>query len=175
MDKEMAPKDCLFEAIVNIKKSHNKPNTARICSYLLKKYNITANRCIKAINHYTLTGDIVTVNPGASTAHLSYRVADNPIISALDDLPSLQGSLINKFMAELIINTPNYLNDGVPPGKLVQFIEEKQTNLTRQEILDSIQAELRSGNLDTFENEILLSQQSGDNNCNPKRLEILIS
>ncbi|KAL1453783.1 hypothetical protein WDU94_010096 [Cyamophila willieti] len=153
MDKEMAPKDALFEAIVSIKKGHNKPNAARICTYLFKKYSLTANRCIKAINHYTITGEIVAVNPGVPAAELSYRVADvssNP--GSLGDLPSLQGSLVNKFMAELIINEPNYLNEGVPPVKLLQYIEERQTNLSRKEILDAIKAELSSGNLDTFEN-----------------------
>uniref|UniRef100_A0A8D9FHW3 Uncharacterized protein n=1 Tax=Cacopsylla melanoneura TaxID=428564 RepID=A0A8D9FHW3_9HEMI len=153
MDKEMASKDALFESIVSIKRGHNKPNAARICGYLQKKYNLTANRCIKAINHYTITGEIIAVNPGVPAAELSYRVADTGSNSgSLGDLPSLQGSLVNKFMAELIINEPNYLNEGVPPAKLLQYIEERQTNLSRKEILNAIQMELSSGNLDTFDN-----------------------
>lgn len=94
----------------------------------------------------------MAVNPGAPPPALSYRVADASTPNLDDLLPSFQGSLVNKFMAELIINEPSYLNEGVPPTKLVQYIEAKQTNLSRKEIVDAIRAELNSGNLDTFEN-----------------------
>lgn len=96
-----------------------------------------------------MAGEIVAVNVGAPAADLSYRVADPPCLDALN---ALKGSMINKFVAELIINEPNYLTDGVPPGRLVSFVAQKQPNLSRKEILDSIQAELSLGNLDTFEN-----------------------
>lgn len=156
----------ILEAIDQLRKRKARPDIARICSYLFRRFHVNsveakadlewcvANNIVLKVEY---KGNISYRNAAKKWAQMRHReaqgYANNPnAMSKLAVSKNFMELLTNVF-GELVVEEPDYLDIGVPPREIIENILSKDSvRYTRNYIAILLVKEVARGNLIKLEN-----------------------
>ena len=149
--------DQILEAIDQLRRRKARPDADRICNYLLRKFSVDARDTIADLHRLIEAEKVIQVDYKGNT---SYRNASKwSRLQLYKNRPEgfvkekLNSALVAGAVAELVIEEPDYLDQGVPAIRLVEQLLDGVSNPTsRRMIEDFLSKEIASGNLTRLPN-----------------------
>lgn len=151
-DTPVFHEDRILEAIDQLRRRKARPDSDRICNYLLKKYAVDAKDTISDLKLLIEKQRVIQVDYKGNT---SYRNALKwPRLQLYKNRPDafvrekLNSTLVSESFAELLVEEPDYLEQGVPSQRLIeQLIDNLSSPMSRKTIDEFLVKEVASGNL----------------------------
>ncbi|XP_003426986.1 histone-lysine N-methyltransferase 2D [Nasonia vitripennis] len=147
----------ILEAIDQLRRRKARPDADRICNYLLRKFSVDARDTIADLHLLIESEKVIQVDYKGNT---SYRNASKwTRLQLYKNRPEgfvkekINSSMVASAVAELVIEEPDYLDQGVPAIRLVEQLLDGVSNPTsRRMVEDFLSKEVASGNLARFVN-----------------------
>lgn len=142
----------ILEAIDQLRRRKARPDADRICHYLLRKYEVDARDTIADLHRLIEAEKVIQVDYKGNT---SYRNALKwPRLQLYKNRPDafvrekLNSTLVSESFAELVVEEPDYLDQGVPSQRLFdQLINRLPSSMSRKTIEEFLKKEVANGNL----------------------------
>ncbi|XP_033221931.1 uncharacterized protein LOC117176048 [Belonocnema kinseyi] len=147
----------ILEAIDQLRRRKARPDADRICNYLLRKFSVDARDTIADLHRLIEAEKVIQVDYKGNT---SYRNASKwSRLQLYKNRPEgfvkekLNSAMVAGAVAELVVEEPDYLDQGVPAIRLVEQLLDGVSNPTsRRMIEDFLNKEIASGNLTRLAN-----------------------
>lgn len=147
----------ILEAIDQLRRRKARPDADRICNYLLRKFSVDARDTIADLHRLIEAEKVIQVDYKGNT---SYRNASKwSRLQLYKNRPEgfvkekLNSAMVAGAVAELVVEEPDYLDQGVPAIRLVEQLLDGISNPTsRRMIEDFLNKEIASGNLTRLAN-----------------------
>ena len=144
--------DQILEAIDQLRRRKARPDADRICNYLLRKFSVDARDTIAELHRLIEAEKVIQVDYKGNT---SYRNASKwSRLQLYKNRPEgfvkekLNSSMIAGAVAELVVEEPDYLDQGVPAYRLVEQLLDGVSNPTsRRMVEDFLAKEVANGNI----------------------------
>ncbi|CAD6237059.1 GSCOCG00002119001-RA-CDS, partial [Cotesia congregata] len=142
----------ILEAIDQLRRRKARPDADRICNYLLRKFCVDARDTIADLHRLIEAEKVIQVDYKGNT---SYRNASKwSRLQLYKNRPEgfvkdkLSSASVAGAVAELVIEEPDYLDQGVPPFRLIEHLLDGISNPTsRKMVEDFLNKEVASGNI----------------------------
>lgn len=142
----------ILEAIDQLRRRKARPDADRICNYLLRKFSVDARDTISDLHRLIESEKVIQVDYKGNT---SYRNASKwSRLQLYKNRPEgfvkekLHSAMVAGAVAELVVEEPDYLDQGVPGYRLVEQLLDGISNPTsRRMVEDFLNKEVTSGNL----------------------------
>ncbi|KAF7995161.1 hypothetical protein HCN44_004633 [Aphidius gifuensis] len=142
----------ILEAIDQLRRRKARPDSDRICHYLLKKYSVDAKDTIDDLHRLVESEKVIQVD---YKGNKSYRNALNwTRLQLYKNRPDvyvkekLNLSLINESITQLLVKEPDYLYQGVPSQHLLeQLINHLPSSISRKTIEEFLIKQVTIGNI----------------------------
>ena len=149
--------DQILEAIDQLRRRKARPDADRICNYLLRKFSVDARDTIADLHRLIEAEKVIQVDYKGNT---SYRNASKwSRLQLYKNRPEgfvkekLNSAMVAGAVAELVVEEPDYLDQGVPAFRLVEQLLDGVSNPTsRRMVEDFLSKEIASGNLTRLTN-----------------------
>lgn len=147
----------ILEAIDQLRRRKARPDADRICNYLLRKFSVDARDTIADLHKLIEAEKVIQVDYKGNT---SYRNASKwSRLQLYKNRPEgfvkdkLNSAMVAGAVAELVVEEPDYLDQGVPAFRLVEQLLDGISNPTsRRMVEDFLTKETASGNLTRLAN-----------------------
>ncbi|XP_066592197.1 sterile alpha motif domain-containing protein 1 isoform X2 [Prorops nasuta] len=147
----------ILEAIDQLRRRKARPDADRICNYLLRKFAVDARDTISELHRLIEEEKVIQVDYKGNT---SYRNASKwSRLQLYKNRPEgfvkekLNPSMVASAVAELVVEEPDYLEQGVPAYRLIEQLLDGFSNPTsRRMVEDFLGKEVASGNLTRLAN-----------------------
>ncbi|XP_015171334.1 PREDICTED: uncharacterized protein LOC107063765 isoform X1 [Polistes dominula] len=147
----------ILEAIDQLRRRKARPDADRICNYLLRKFAVDVRDTITDLHRLIEAEKVIQVDYKGNT---SYRNASKwTRLQLYKNRPEgfvkdkLNSAMVAGAVAELVVEEPDYLDQGVPASKLVDQLLDGISNPTsRRMTKDFLGKEVASGNLTRLSN-----------------------
>lgn len=123
---KVAHEEQILEAIDQLRRRKARPDADRICNYLLRKFSVDARDTIADLHRLIESEKVIQVDYKGNT---SYRNASKwTRLQLYKNRPEgfvkekINSSLVASAVAELVIEEPDYLDQGVPAVRYVACI-----------------------------------------------------
>lgn len=154
---QVAHEDQILEAIDQLRRRKARPDADRICNYLLRKYSVDARDTIADLHRLIEAEKVIQVDYKGNT---SYRNASKwSRLQLYKNRPEgfvkekLNSGMVASAVAELVVEEPDYLDQGVPAYRLIEQLLDGVSNPTsRRMVEDFLGKEVASGNLARLSN-----------------------
>lgn len=149
--------DHILEAIDQLRRRKARPDADRICNYLLRNYAVDARDTIADLHRLIEVEKVIQVDYKGNT---SYRNAKKwTRLQLFKNRPEgflkekLNSSMVSSAVAELVVEEPDYLDQGVPAGRLIeQLLDGVSSPTSRRVVEEFLGREVASGNLARLSN-----------------------
>lgn len=157
VETKILHEDQILEAIDQLRRRKARPDADRICNYLLRKFAVDARDTIADLHRLIEAEKVIQVDYKGNT---SYRNASKwSRLQLYKNRPEgfvkekLNSSMIAGAVAELVVEEPDYLDQGVPAYRLVEQLLDGVSNPTsRRMVEDFLSKEVASGNIARLSN-----------------------
>lgn len=147
----------ILEAIDQLRKRKARPDADRICNFLLRKYSVDARDTIADLHRLIEAEKVIQVD---YKGHTSYRNASKwSRLQLYKNRPEgfvkekLNSSMVSSAVSELVVEEPDYLDQGVPSGRLIeQLLDGVSSPTSRRMVEDFLNKEVACGNLARLSN-----------------------
>ncbi|XP_012233877.1 uncharacterized protein Lint-O isoform X2 [Linepithema humile] len=147
----------ILEAIDQLRRRKARPDADRICNYLLRNFSVDARDTIADLHQLIEVEKVIQVDYKGNT---SYRNAKKwSRLQLFKNRPEgflkekLNSSLVSSAVAELVVEEPDYLDQGVPAGRLIeQLLNGVSSPTSRRVVEEFLGREVASGNLARLSN-----------------------
>ncbi|XP_015116588.1 uncharacterized protein LOC107040840 [Diachasma alloeum] len=147
----------ILEAIDQLRRRKARPDADRICNYLLRKFSVDARDTIADLHRLIEAEKVIQVDYKGNT---SYRNASKwSRLQLYKNRPEgfvkekLNSNMMASAFAELLVEEPDYLDQGVPPFRLIEQLLDGISNPTsRKMVEDFLAKEVSSGNVTRMNN-----------------------
>ncbi|XP_018405418.1 PREDICTED: chromodomain-helicase-DNA-binding protein Mi-2 homolog [Cyphomyrmex costatus] len=144
--------DHILEAIDQLRRRKARPDADRICNYLLRNYAVDARDTIADLHRLIEVEKVIQVDYKGNT---SYRNAKKwTRLQLFKNRPEgflkekLNSSMVSSAVAELVVEEPDYLDQGVPAGRLIeQLLDGVSSPTSRRVVEEFLGREVACGNL----------------------------
>lgn len=152
VDAQILYEEQILEAIDQLRRRKARPDADRICNYLLRKFCVDARDTIADLHRLIEAEKVIQVDYKGNT---SYRNASKwSRLQLYKNRPEgfvkdkLSSASVAGAVAELVIEEPDYLDQGVPPFRLIEHLLDGISNPTsRKMVEDFLNKEVASGNI----------------------------
>lgn len=149
--------DHILEAIDQLRRRKARPDADRICNYLLRNYAVDARDTIADLHRLIEVEKVIQVDYKGNT---SYRNAKKwSRLQLFKNRPEgflkekLNSSMVSSAVAELVVEEPDYLDQGVPACRLIeQLLDGVSSPTSRRVVEEFLGREVASGNLARLSN-----------------------
>lgn len=149
--------DHILEAIDQLRRRKARPDADRICNYLLRNYAVDARDTIADLHRLIEVEKVIQVDYKGNT---SYRNAKKwTRLQLFKNRPEgflkekLNSSMVSSAVAELVVEEPDYLDQGVPACRLIeQLLDGVSSPTSRRVVEEFLGREVASGNLARLSN-----------------------
>lgn len=157
VDTHILHEEQILEAIDQLRRRKARPDADRICNYLLRKFSVDARDTIADLHRLIEAEKVIQVDYKGNT---SYRNASKwSRLQLYKNRPEgfvkdkLNSAMVASAVAELVVEEPDYLDQGVPAFRLVEQLLDGISNPTsRRMVEDFLSKETASGNLTRLAN-----------------------
>lgn len=147
----------ILEAIDQLRRRKARPDADRICNYLLRNYAVDARDTIADLHRLIEVEKVIQVDYKGNT---SYRNAKKwTRLQLFKNRPEgflkekLNSSMVSSAVAELVVEEPDYLDQGVPACRLIeQLLDGVSSPTSRRVVEEFLGREVASGNLARLSN-----------------------
>lgn len=147
----------ILEAIDQLRNRKARPDADRICNFMLRKYSVDARDTIADLHRLIEVEKVIQVD---YKGHTSYRNAAKwTRLQLYKNRPEgfikdkLNSGMISTAVSELVVGEPDYLDQGVPSGRLIeQLLDGKSSPTSRRMVEDFLNKEVACGNLTRLSN-----------------------
>lgn len=147
----------ILEAIDQLRRRKARPDADRICNYLLRNFSVDARDTIADLHQLIEVEKVIQVDYKGNT---SYRNAKKwSRLQLFKNRPEgflkekLNSSLVSSAVSELVVEEPDYLDQGVPAGRLIeQLLNGVSSPTSRRVVEEFLGREVASGNLARLSN-----------------------
>lgn len=147
----------ILEAIDQLRRRKARPDADRICNYLLRNFSVDARDTIADLHRLIEVEKVIQVDYKGNT---SYRNAKKwSRLQLFKNRPEgflkekLNSSMVSSAVAELVVEEPDYLDQGVPAGRLIeQLLDGVSSPTSRRVVEEFLGREVASGNLARLSN-----------------------
>lgn len=152
VEAQILHEEQILEAIDQLRRRKARPDADRICNYLLRKFSVDARDTIADLHRLIEAEKVIQVDYKGNT---SYRNASKwSRLQLYKNRPEgfvkekLNSGMVAGAVAELVVEEPDYLDQGVPAYRLVEQLLDGVSNPTsRRMVEDFLGKEVASGNL----------------------------
>lgn len=149
--------DHILEAIDQLRRRKARPDADRICNYLLRNYAVDARDTIADLHRLIEVEKVIQVDYKGNT---SYRNAKKwTRLQLFKNRPEgflkekLNSGMVSSAVAELVVEEPDYLDQGVPACRLIeQLLDGVSSPTSRRVVEEFLGREVASGNLARLSN-----------------------
>ncbi|XP_018374923.1 PREDICTED: uncharacterized protein LOC108768814 [Trachymyrmex cornetzi] len=149
--------DHILEAIDQLRRRKARPDADRICNYLLRNYAVDARDTIADLHRLIEVEKVIQVDYKGNT---SYRNAKKwTRLQLFKNRPEgflkekLNSGMVSSAVAELVVEEPDYLDQGVPAGRLIeQLLDGVSSPTSRRVVEEFLGREVACGNLARLSN-----------------------
>ncbi|XP_018343975.1 PREDICTED: uncharacterized protein LOC108749650 [Trachymyrmex septentrionalis] len=149
--------DRILEAIDQLRRRKARPDADRICNYLLRNYAVDARDTISDLHQLIEVEKVIQVDYKGNT---SYRNAKKwTRLQLFKNRPEgflkekLNSGMVSSAVAELVVEEPDYLDQGVPAGRLIeQLLDGVSSPTSRRVVEEFLGREVARGNLARLSN-----------------------
>ncbi|XP_025994323.1 uncharacterized protein LOC105193093 [Solenopsis invicta] len=149
--------DHILEAIDQLRRRKARPDADRICNYLLRNYAVDARDTIADLHRLIEVEKVIQVDYKGNT---SYRNAKKwTRLQLFKNRPEgflkekLNSGMVSSAVAELVVEEPDYLDQGVPASRLIeQLLDGVSSPTSRRVVEEFLGREVASGNLARLSN-----------------------
>jgi len=153
----IAHEEHILEAIDQLRRRKARPDADRICNYLLRKFSVDARDTIADLHRLIEVEKVIQVDYKGNT---SYRNAKKwSRLQLFKNRPEgflkekLNSGMVSSAVAELVVGEPDYLDQGVPAGRLIeQLLDGVSSPTSRRVVEEFLGREVASGNLARLSN-----------------------
>ncbi|XP_026828959.1 polycomb protein Scm isoform X3 [Ooceraea biroi] len=153
----IAHEEHILEAIDQLRRRKARPDADRICNYLLRKFSVDARDTIADLHRLIEVEKVIQVDYKGNT---SYRNAKKwSRLQLFKNRPEgflkekLNSGMVSSAVAELVVEEPDYLDQGVPAGRLIeQLLDGVSSPTSRRVVEEFLGREVASGNLARLSN-----------------------
>ncbi|XP_076642729.1 L(3)mbt interactor in ovarian somatic cells isoform X2 [Halictus rubicundus] len=157
VETQILHEEQILEAIDQLRRRKARPDADRICNYLLRKFSVDARDTIADLHRLIEAEKVIQVDYKGNT---SYRNASKwSRLQLYKNRPEgfvkekLNSGMVAGAVAELVVEEPDYLDQGVPAYRLVEQLLDGVSNPTsRRMVEDFLGKEVASGNLTRLSN-----------------------
>ncbi|XP_033331328.1 L(3)mbt interactor in ovarian somatic cells isoform X2 [Megalopta genalis] len=157
VETQILHEEQILEAIDQLRRRKARPDADRICNYLLRKFSVDARDTIADLHRLIEAEKVIQVDYKGNT---SYRNASKwSRLQLYKNRPEgfvkekLNSLMVAGAVAELVVEEPDYLDQGVPAYRLVEQLLDGVSNPTsRRMVEDFLGKEVASGNLTRLSN-----------------------
>lgn len=147
----------ILEAIDQLRRRKARPDADRICNYLLRNYAVDARDTIADLHRLIEVEKVIQVDYKGNT---SYRNAKKwTRLQLFKNRPEgflkekLNSGMVSSAVAELVVEEPDYLDQGVPACRLIeQLLDGVSSPTSRRVVEEFLGREVASGNLARLSN-----------------------
>ncbi|XP_011312881.1 uncharacterized protein DDB_G0284459 [Fopius arisanus] len=147
----------ILEAIDQLRRRKARPDADRICNYLLRKFSVDVRDTIADLHRLIEAEKVIQVDYKGNT---SYRNASKwSRLQLYKNRPEgfvkekLNSNMMASAFAELLVEEPDYLDQGVPAFRLIEQLLDGISNPTsRKMVEDFLAKEVSSGNVTRMSN-----------------------
>lgn len=147
----------ILEAIDQLRRRKARPDADRICNYMLRKFAVDARDTIADLHRLIEAEKVIQVDYKGNT---SYRNAQKwTRLQLYKNRPEgfvkekLNSAMVAGAVAELVVEEPDYLDQGVPSYRLIDQLLEGVSNPTSRRMAEEFLAkEVSNGNLTKLPN-----------------------
>lgn len=151
-ETQIVHEEQILEAIDQLRRRKARPDADRICNYLLRKFSVDARDTIADLHRLIEAEKVIQVDYKGNT---SYRNASKwSRLQLYKNRPEtfvkekLNSAMVAGAVAELVVEEPDYLDQGVPAYRLVEQLLDGVSNPTsRKMVEDFLGKEVSSGNV----------------------------
>ncbi|KOX69979.1 Zinc finger protein ubi-d4 [Melipona quadrifasciata] len=157
VETQILHEEQILEAIDQLRRRKARPDADRICNYLLRKFSVDARDTIADLHRLIEAEKVIQVDYKGNT---SYRNASKwSRLQLYKNRPEgfvkekLNSGMVAGAVAELVVEEPDYLDQGVPAYRLIEQLLDGMSNPTsRRMVEDFLGKEVASGNLTRLSN-----------------------
>lgn len=157
VETQIVHEEQILEAIDQLRRRKARPDADRICNYLLRKFSVDARDTIADLHRLIEAEKVIQVDYKGNT---SYRNASKwSRLQLYKNRPEgfvkekLNSGMVAGAVAELVVEEPDYLDQGVPAYRLIEQLLDGVSNPTsRRMVEDFLGKEVASGNLTRLSN-----------------------
>lgn len=157
VETQILHEEQILEAIDQLRRRKARPDADRICNYLLRKFSVDARDTIADLHRLIEAEKVIQVDYKGNT---SYRNASKwSRLQLYKNRPEgfvkekLNSGMVAGAVAELVVEEPDYLDQGVPAYRLIEQLLDGVSNPTsRRMVEDFLGKEVASGNLTRLSN-----------------------
>ncbi|XP_024936758.1 uncharacterized protein LOC107263589 isoform X2 [Cephus cinctus] len=157
VEAQILHEEQILEAIDQLRRRKARPDADRICNYLLRKFSVDARDTIADLHRLIEAEKVIQVDYKGNT---SYRNASKwSRLQLYKNRPEgfvkekLNSAMVAGAVAELVVEEPDYLDQGVPGYRLVEQLLDGVSNPTsRRMVEDFLGKEVASGNITRLPN-----------------------
>ncbi|XP_043671400.1 uncharacterized protein LOC122630683 isoform X1 [Vespula pensylvanica] len=157
VETQIRHEEQILEAIDQLRRRKARPDADRICNYLLRKFSVDVRDTIADLHRLIEAEKVIQVDYKGNT---SYRNASKwSRLQLYKNRPEgfvkekLNSGMVAGAVAELVVEEPDYLDQGVPAYRLVEQLLDGVSNPTsRRMVEDFLGKEVASGNLTRLSN-----------------------
>ncbi|XP_078051204.1 L(3)mbt interactor in ovarian somatic cells isoform X2 [Augochlora pura] len=157
VEAQILHEEQILEAIDQLRRRKARPDADRICNYLLRKFSVDARDTIADLHRLIEAEKVIQVDYKGNT---SYRNASKwSRLQLYKNRPEgfvkekLNSLMVAGAVAELVVEEPDYLDQGVPAYRLIEQLLDGVSNPTsRRMVEDFLGKEVASGNLTRLSN-----------------------
>ncbi|XP_012273324.1 uncharacterized protein LOC105695891 [Orussus abietinus] len=152
IESKILHEEQILEAIDQIRRRKARPDADRICNYLLRKFSVDARDTIADLHRLIEAEKVIQVDYKGNT---SYRNASKwSRLQLYKNRPEgfvkekLNFAMVASAVSELVVEEPDYLDQGVPAPRLVEQLLDGVSNPTSRRMVEEfLGKEVASGNL----------------------------
>ncbi|XP_026670619.1 zinc finger protein ubi-d4-like isoform X2 [Ceratina calcarata] len=156
VETQIVHEEQILEAIDQLRRRKARPDADRICNYLLRKFSVDARDTIADLHRLIEAEKVIQVDYKGNT---SYRNASKwSRLQLYKNRPEgfvkekLNSGMVAGAVAELVVEEPDYLDQGVPAYRLIEQLLDGVSNPTsRRMVEDFLGKEVASGGLYDFD------------------------
>ncbi|XP_077266308.1 L(3)mbt interactor in ovarian somatic cells isoform X1 [Temnothorax americanus] len=149
--------DHILEAIDQLRRRKARPDADRICNYLLRNYAVDARDTIADLHRLIEVEKVIQVDYKGNT---SYRNAKKwTRLQLFKNRPEgflkekLNTGMVSSAVSELVVEEPDYLDQGVPACRLIEHLLDGVSSPTSRRVVEEfLGREVASGNLARLSN-----------------------
>ncbi|XP_034944939.1 uncharacterized protein Lint-O [Chelonus insularis] len=157
IDVQIVHEEQILEAIDQLRRRKARPDADRICNYLLRKFSVDARDTIADLHRLIEAEKVIQVDYKGNT---SYRNASKwSKLQLYKNRPEgfvkekLNSAMVAGAVAELVVEEPDYLDQGVPAYRLIEQLLDGISNPTsRKMVEDFLNKEVANSNITKLAN-----------------------